>query len=202
MSTPLNGSVLKAFTILGLFNSDRSEISAAIVASELDTNIATAHRFLLSLEEAGALVSYRRGHFSLGRTIEELGRLAEASNPLVAKVQPMINELARQLEESVMVCRLGRQGPTCIAVASSERPISVNISVGTVLPITNTAQGKLWLAAMSRKDRDEWLKGADAPTDQELQQITEQGYSQNLGENEPDIGALAVPSQEKMAAFF
>lgn len=193
MSTPLNGSVLKAFSILGLFTPERPEISATSVASELGTNTATAHRFLLTLEEAGALVSYRRGYYCLGGAIEDLGRLAENTNPLAAKLQPVIADLAKDLHESVMVCRLGRKGPTCIAVASSDQPINVNISVGTILPMSTTAQGKLWLAHMKAQEQRDWLKGSPAPDDAEFAQIRSQGYARNAGDNEPDIGALAVP---------
>ncbi|WP_305989299.1 IclR family transcriptional regulator [Roseibium sp. MMSF_3544] len=193
MSTPLNGSVLKAFSILRLITPERPEISASTVASEFGMNTATAHRFLLTLEESGALVSYRRGYFSLGAGIQELGRLAEITNPLAIKLQPIVSDLARKLHESVMVCRLGRKGPTCIAVAPSDRPLTVNINVGTVLPIGVTAQGRLWLANMSEEDVKDWLEGAAEPTAPELEQIKAQDYARNSGENEPDIGALAVP---------
>ena len=193
MSTPLNGSVLKAFSILRLITPERPEISASTVASEFGMNTATAHRFLMTLEESGALVSYRRGYFSLGVGIQELGRLAEVTNPLAIRLQPIVSDLARKLQESVMVCRLGRKGPTCIAVAASDRPLTVNISVGTVLPIAVTAQGRLWLANMPEKEAQVWLDGATEPTQSELSRIKEQDFARNNGENEPDIGALAVP---------
>jgi DNA-binding IclR family transcriptional regulator len=193
MSTPLNGSVLKAFSILRLFTPARPEISATTVAAELGENTATAHRFLMTLEEAGALVSYRRGYFVLGPLIEELGALAEANNQIVARIRPIIAELALRLNESVMVCRLGRNGPTCIAVASSQRPISVNINVGTVLPMTRSAQGKIFLAAMAPDARTAWLQPGHAAEDLGLTQVHADGYARNRGENEPDIGALSVP---------
>lgn len=193
MSTPLNGSVLKAFSILRLITPERPEISAATVVSEMGTNNATAHRFLLTLEEAGAVVSYRRGFFRLGGGLEELGRLAEATNPLASKIQPLISDLARELHESVMVCRLGRTGPVCIAVAASDQPITVNISVGTVLQMAVTAQGKLWLAHMDERERSDWLGDGQAVDEAELAAILEQGFSRNKGDNEPDIAALSVP---------
>lgn len=193
MSTPLNGSVLKAFAILRMITHDRPEISAMAVSRELGMTHATAHRLLLTLEEAGAVVSYRRGSFSLGSVIQELGAVAEASDQMVTRIRPLIAQLALELNESVMVCRLGRKGPTCIAVAASNRPISVNISVGTVLPMTSTAQGKLWLAAMDPAERAQWLKGGPTSEALGLDGIRAAGYARNRGENEPDIGALSVP---------
>ncbi len=193
MSTPLNGSILKAFCILRLITKERPDISAKTVASELGMTHATAHRLLLSLEEAGAVVAYRRGCFSLGPVIEELGAVAKASNRIAARISPLIEELALDLNESVMVSRLGRHGPTCIAVAAFSRSISVNISVGTVLPMTTSAQGKLWLVAMEPAQRAQWLQDGQTSESLELGRIGACGYARNRGENEPDIGALSVP---------
>ncbi|ASJ73207.1 IclR family transcriptional regulator [Granulosicoccus antarcticus] len=193
MSTPLNGSILKAFSILRLITKERPDISAKTVASELGMTHATAHRLLLSLEEAGAVVTYRRGSFSLGPVMEELGSVAKASNRIAARISPLIEELALGLNESVMVSRLGRSGPTCIAVAASSRSISVNISVGTVLPMASSAQGKLWLAGMESAQRAQWLQDGQTSESLDLDQIETCGYACNRGENEPDIGALSVP---------
>lgn len=205
MSTPLNGSLLKGFAILGLFTRDRSEITAATVTSELSMNAATAHRFLTTLVEAGVLTSLRRGQYCLGHRMQELGKIAEKSLRLEALVQPVIDRVARELNESVMACRLGDAGPICLAVAQSARPISVNIRVGTILPLHASAQGKLWLAFVTPKDRDAYLSGMTmaARSDNtitdlsafraELTEIQQKGFAVNKGENEEDIGAVSVP---------
>lgn len=207
MSTPLNQSVLKGFRILSLFSANRNEISAETVVARLGMSTATAHRFLVTLERAGALRITRRGHFALGQKIEELGWIAGESGSLSIIVQPEIDILSSALNESVMACRLTRFGPSCVAVANSSRPISVNISVGTLLPLHTTAQGKLWLSQMSPNERRARLAvttiaGARvAPVDPEtlenaLKTIRKRGYALNLGENEPDIAALAVPVKD------
>lgn len=201
MATPLNSSVLKAFDILGLITPERREISAATVASELGMNAATAHRFLLTLEAAGVLSSQRRGSFGFGPRMERLGRMAEAVNPMGPRVQAVIDGISHEVNESVMACRLGREGPTCMAVATADRPISVNIKVGTVLPMLPTAQGRLWLAAMSEAGRRAWFRAhpdqapdaaGTARLEQDLARIRAAGCAVNAGDNEPDIGAVAV----------
>jgi len=205
VSTPLNGSLIKAFEILGLFDEDRPEVSAAAVARQLDLNSSTAHRFLLTLEHVGALTSVRRGVFGLGPRLEQLGRLAERANPVPAFVQPALEAVSRELNESVMACRLNRLGPVCAVVAESGRPVSVVVKTGTLLPFRNTAQGKLWLAFMPEEERAAVLqqtsllsgqspeKGDCDKFSRELDEIGERGYALNLGENEPDIAAVSVP---------
>ncbi len=207
MATPLNNTLLKGFEILSLFSSRQREISTATVVERMGMNTATAHRFLLTLEHAGAVRSTKRGYYALGPKIEELGWIAEETDALAQVLQPEIDALSRELNESVMVCRLTRQGPTCVAVANSTRPISVNITVGTLLPLQSTAQGKLWLAEMSPAERDARLSaqpvagspalGIDAvKLEDELASIRKQGYALNLGDNEPDIAAVSVPIRD------
>lgn len=206
MSTPLNSSLLKGFEILGLFSESEPEITTAIVVERLGTNTATAHRLLITLEKSGAVSRTRRGHYTLGPRIEELGRLAEGANPRSYILKPRIEALTQELNESVMACRLSNLGPVCVSVARSRQPISVNISLGTILPLHLTAQGKLWLAEMTPSEREQRLRslpllGSTPPDMQslntELEKIRRDGVALNLGDNEPDIAAVSVPVRDK-----
>lgn len=190
MSTPLNHSLLKGFEILGLFGRDRPEITAREVAAELDTNAATAHRFLATLEEAGAISAVRRGVYRLSHMTAELGRLAEETNPLVRQVQPVLDALAADLGESVMACRLARRGPVSIAVATAPRPFAMGFRTGTVLGLGNSAQGRLFLAFMRPEERAALAPEVPAA---DLDAIRRAGHAENAGSAEPDIGAVAVP---------
>ncbi|ETW96372.1 MAG: hypothetical protein ETSY1_26885 [Candidatus Entotheonella factor] len=214
MATPLNGSLMKGFAILKLFSSNRPEITAAVVSRELGMNAATAHRFLNTLEEIGALVSHRRGCYALGLEMVELGRLAESINPLATIVQPVISELSRELNESAMACRLGRGGPVCIASAVAARPIAVSVKVGEVLELHASAHGKIWLASMRDEEirerfQSEILPAFSANTlidfgklREEIESVRQQGYAQNRGEHESYIGAVAVPVNNKDGETF
>lgn len=205
MSTPLNASLLKGFAILNLFSDQRPEITIATVCKELDLNTATAHRFLATLEEAGALLSHERGRYSLGLLMSEYGALAGRISPIVSVVQPVIDALASELGESVLVMRPGENGVICTALAEVKRPISVSIKLGTVLDYHATAHGKLWFAHMKPNELSRRLKALSLRRHsertivdierlkQELEQIRQQGYSLNIGEQEPEIAAQAVP---------
>lgn len=205
MSTTLNGSLIKALEILDLFSSEETEISAKSVAESLDMSVPTAHRFLLTLEHTGHLVSPRRGQFTLGQKLEGLGRLAFDINPLPSLARPIVESISRDLNESVMACRLGRKGPVCIASTNSRRPIRVSVDIGAELPISLTAQGKLFLADMGQKERLSRMQ-TDATTrgetlepeaikhrQSELEGVLNAGFATNFGENESEIAAIAVP---------
>lgn len=207
MPTPLNNSVLKAFEILSLLDRTRPEISSAMVAEALGLNNATAHRFLLTLESTGALRSTKRGYFALGPKIDELGLTSQETGAIGLLIQPELNALSAALGESVMVCRLSRIGPRCVAVANSSQAISVNITVGTVLPFYTSAQGKLWLSEMDQNARQSLTMNAakagivptpkaQAHLEEQLGQIARVGHATNLGETEADIAAYAVPIRD------
>ena len=205
MSTALNGSLIKALEILDLFSKERSVLSAKTVAESLNMSTATAHRFLLTLEHVGYVVSPSRGQFTLGQRLEDLGRLAFEISPLPSLARPVVETISRDLNESAMACRLGRQGPLCVASANSQRSIRVSVDVGATLPAATTAQGKLFLADMGREERHARVKaeveasGEDftqdllRKIDGEAERVADQGFATNFGENEAEIAAVAVP---------
>lgn len=208
MSTPLNGSILKGFDILRLITVERPELTAATAQAELGMNFATAHRLLATLEEAGALLAVRRGVYRLGLETVQMGKVAEATTPYLARVQPLIDALCARLHESVMICRFTHAGPVCAAVAPAGRPITVSIRVGTCLGFATSAQGRLWLAEMQPGERAALIDGAGeaaraqgkaldrAGLERELAAIRARGHALNNGDAEPDIAAVAAPIRD------
>lgn len=199
MATHINSTVLKAFDALELFGPDRQEITASIVATELGMSHATSHRFLATLERGGVIVATRRGVFAPGPRLSRLGRMAEELNPLAGRVQEALDDISRDIGESAMACRLSARGPVCIAVSPSDRPISVNIKTGTVLPWLTTSHGRLWLTHMSAPERAAFERRQAFERSElellepELDRIRTEGHARNLGGNEPDIAATGVP---------
>jgi len=199
VATPINLSVIKAFDTLDLFSVDRPEVTADIVARELGMTYPTAHRFLTTLEAADIVSATRRGAFAPGPRLARLGRMAEDLAPVPPNLQETLDGLSTALNESVMACRYTPRGPLCVAVSAADRPISVNIRTGTTLPMLATAQGRLWLSAMTPAKRAAWAQAQGVtPAEMDaisgvLNAIAAQGHALNQGDNEPDIAALSVP---------
>ena len=192
MSTLQNGSLIKAFALLDLISDQRPEVTAAVVASELDLSAATAHRYLVTLEGLGVLNMRHRGVYGLGHRIAHLGQIAERTNPLKKIVMPVIERLSHTLGESVMAGRAALGGIVCMATASAPRPISVQVEVGRTLGLTSSAQGKVWLAHQPAATVVALIDVTDDLT-AALRTIRRDGFARNCGETEPDIGAVAVP---------
>ena len=205
MTSQLNGSVLKAFRILELFAEGRSELTAGETATALDINMITAHRFLHTLEHAGALRMVARGVFRLGYVFADLGDRVRHDGSLPTVIQPVLDDLARQTGEACMATEFDRDMAVCIAKALPDRALYVDIRIGSRLDAFCTAHGKLWLAFMTAADQDHYFANADltgmtdntitdlATLKVELATIRQQGFSTNNGERESEIFALAVP---------
>lgn len=205
MSSQLNGSVLKAFKILDLFAAGKIELTAQETADALGINMITAHRFLHTLVHAGALRVTSRGVFRLGYMFADLGHRVMRDGNLAGLLQPILDQLARATGEACMATEFDRDMAVCIAKALPDRPLYVDIRIGSKLDAFCTAHGKLWLAHMSPADQDRYFAKADliGMTDHtitdvtalksELHHIRENGYATNNGERENDIYAIAVP---------
>ncbi|WP_430475676.1 IclR family transcriptional regulator [Thalassospira lucentensis] len=205
MTSQLNGSVLKAFKILDLFAAGRSELTAKETADALGINMITAHRFLHTLVHAGALRASARGVFRLGYMFADLGDRVLHDGNLPTLLQPILDQLALETGEACMATEFDRDMAVCIAKALPDRPLYVDIRIGSKLDAFCTAHGKLWLAYMSPDDQARYFKNAELTgmtahtiTDiktlkSELETIRTQGFATNNGERENDIYAIAVP---------
>ena len=205
MSSPLNESVQKSFAILDLLRGSRQEITAAVVVKEIGLNSVTANRFLRSLEHVGALVSSRKGTYRLGYALVDLGQSACDAGHVAPLLQPILDHLAANLQESSMATQFRDGQVVAIATADSARPLVVNIRVGSRFVAHATAHGKIWLSSLSDKDLDHYLIHTkmeslcrNTITDvgflrQELEKIRQQGYAENISEHDDGICAIAVP---------
>ena len=205
MATPRNNSVLKAFAILDLLDDSRQQISARDVVRLVGLNNVTAHRFLKTLTETGVLVSPRKGVYRLGSKLVDYGERAKSFRRLAATIQPFLNRLAEDMNESVMATIFDGTMITCIAGAHSDQSFTYNVRVGARMDAYATANGKLWLAFSDAEVLDSYLaatplvrKSPNTIVDRldlmrELEGIRRQGFAFNNGEREDNVAAVAMP---------
>jgi DNA-binding IclR family transcriptional regulator/enamine deaminase RidA (YjgF/YER057c/UK114 family) len=205
LRTPKNASVAKAFQILNVLSSGRREMTATDVAQILGTNLPTVHRFLVTLEEIGAVSRTAQGRFQLGLMLANLGDKVESNKQLIDRVQPHLDALAAEFRE-VAHCAV-RNGSVAINVASAlpDRSLVIGQAAGDTVPLHCSAVGKVLLASLGIAERERFLKHIDlvrftdhtlvdaAELARELNQVARAGYAVENEEWEEGLRSIAVP---------
>ena len=205
LRTPKNASVAKAFQILNVLSQGSREMTATDVAQSLNTNLPTVHRFLVTLEEIGAVSRTAQGRFQLGLMLANLGGKVESNKLLIEHVQPHLNALALEFRE-VALCAV-RSGSIAINVAGAlpDRSLIIGHTAGDTVPLHCSAVGKVLLAGLEPGDRDQFLRQLDLQaftkstlTDRralarQVREVAERGFAVDDEESEEGLRSIAVP---------
>lgn len=205
MGTPLNNSVIKAFDILRLFTPHTNALSAAQVARRLGMTTATAHRFLLTLVNVGAVARDEKGQFHLGMLMADLGDRVAHDSVLSKAVQPHIDALLGEFRESVALAVLDGDQAVVAASGEPERSLHIGTSVGQQLPLHASASGKVLLAHQPAQRLEKLFDRVPlerltahtivdvADLRSHLNQVRRQGFAEDLEEMEDGLCCVSVP---------
>lgn len=203
--TPKNNSVARAFTILRAMGASGRDMTATEISGIVGGNLATVHRFLLSLEEQGAVSRTAAGRFRLGQALASLGENVESETLVTEKVQPHLERLATQFREAMHFAVRSGSHAVNTARAMPDRSLAIAVPLGEPLHLYCTAPGKIFLANMTRDARAAYFERtpmtamtAHTLTDPEafdavLRQIATQGYALEDEEWEEGLRSVAVP---------
>lgn len=199
-------SLARGLAVIRAFDAEHPELSLSDVARRADMPRAAARRFLRTLETLG----YVRGPstastFSLTPRVLELGFSYLSALSLPEIVQPHLERLSREVDESVSAAVLDGADVVYIARVPTRRIMSVRITIGTRFPAFATSMGRVLLAGMTGAAASDALAASDLRsfTDRtvtdpaallgELDRVREQGWSLVDGELEPGLRSVAAP---------
>lgn len=108
---------------------------------------AKAHRYLAGYIAAGLITQdAATGRYDLGPFALHLGLAAIRRLDVVAAAEPIMEALRDEIGETVSLAVWTARGPTLVRWVSSAAPMTINISPGTVLPVTTSSNGQLFAA--------------------------------------------------------
>ena len=179
------------------------------LAQRAGMSSAKAHPYVVSFGKLGLVEQDRAtGHYGLGPFALQMGVASlERLSPLRIAA-PEIAALARTIGHTVAIAVLGSHGPTIVAIHESSRPIHVNMRVGTVMSVLNTATGRVFAAYLAppalahliaRESRDALVTGQDATRhsraaiDTMLAEVRQRQMARAVGQPLPGINALSAP---------
>ena len=201
-------SLARGLAVIRAFDAEHPELTLSEVARRADMPRAAAGRFLRTLERLGYVRADDR-RFALTPRVLELGfsYLSAVSIPEI--VQPHLERLSRDVDESVSAAVLDGGDIVYIARVPTRRIMSVRITIGTRFPAYATSMGRVLLAGMTDAALDALLEASALPsltertvTDPgdlrgELDRVRQQGYALVDGELEPGLRSVAAPVHDR-----
>ncbi|SDV49963.1 IclR family transcriptional regulator [Chitinasiproducens palmae] len=172
----------------------------------LDMPRAKVHRYLVSLERAGYVaqdpVSAR---YRLGPQALRTGLAALAEVDFVALAAAQLDSVRAAVGETVFVAIWGEHGPTIVLWRDAPRPVTVNVRVGSTLPLRYSATGRVfacwWPAAEEMHGAAANAPDGDRSWPQERRDTIERGYALIRGGLVPGIDAASFPVFDAQGAL-
>jgi DNA-binding IclR family transcriptional regulator len=166
-----------------------------------------AHRYLVSFGRAGLVAQdAESGRYDLGPLALTLG-LAALGRLNVARVGAWAaGTLRDRIDETVLIAVWGERGPVVIGWEESSKPVTVNVRIGSIMPLLTSATGRVFLgclpdertaAFVSAELAGPRLRGLVRPDPARLiAEVRRHGLGRVDGDMLPGVGALAAPVRD------
>lgn len=193
-------AVQRALTLLRLFTQSRPEIGLSEAARLSGESKATVYRLLGALCESG-LVEQVEGakSYRLGPAVLDLARVREATVPLLAIVQPVLDELLELTGETCHFTQFNGQAMSVVAWAESRKIHRITMQGLMSLPLDKTAAGAAFLAFASPEVRTAILlqvakdQNERASLEARLESALEHGYAEYEFLGDEEAFGVAAP---------
>ena len=195
-------------TLLEVLSRAHSPLSLSDLSRQANMSASKAHRYLVSLLRTGLVLQDPiTNRYDVGALSLKLGLAALNRTDLVHFGIEAAAWLNRELDTTVLLCVWGNFGPTVVAMYDSSDLMIQNVNVGSVLPLTRSATGRVFLAYMPRRTTaqqvERELKGpltqipiSRIRTISDVEDVIKKVRKQRLGTTQGDV----VPGQSALAA--
>ena len=194
----------KGLAVIECFDATHQKLTIAEVAQAVGLSRAAARRCLLTLAHLG-YADYDGKFFRLTVHAMRLGYAYLASTTTPQILQTFVERLSEETNEPSSAATLDGNEMVYVARAAVKRILSINVNVGTRLPLFCTSLGRVLLASLDPADAEKRLAEAPRPEftqhtitsipqiRRQLAQVRANGYS--LVEEELQVGliSLSVP---------
>ena len=198
----------KGIAILENFDATHPEMTLSEVARRAGLTPAAARRSLITLSALG-YVRQSGKRFHLTPKIMTLGSSFYFSAGIDEVLQPELRKLVERFGDASSVASLDGHDVIYIAHYSQQRARRAAAAMGARYPAFATSMGRVLVAAMDEKVREDWLERlqpialtAKTCTDKgelrrELQRVRSEGYATTVDQLDYGITAIAVPIRDQ-----
>jgi DNA-binding IclR family transcriptional regulator len=162
-----------------------------------------AHRYLVSLTRSELVTQdAASGHYGIGPAAVALGLAGLRNIDVVRTARSLLPALRDEISETVFFAMWSPQGPVVFALEESSRPVYMNVRVGSILPILQTATGRLFAAFLPRESVTPLIEAEikalrRRPSQKEVEKLLDttrvQGLAHVAGDLVPGVNAIAAP---------
>ncbi|WP_338500275.1 pca regulon transcriptional regulator PcaR [Pseudomonas trivialis] len=198
-------SLARGLAVVQAFQERKRHLTIAQISHRTEIPRAAVRRCLHTLIKLGYATTDGRTYSLLPKVLT-LGHAYLSSTPLAVSAQPYLDRMSEQLHEACNMATLEGDDILYIArSATTQRLISIDLSVGGRLPTYCTSMGRILLAALDDASLQDYLDHADLPTKTSrtlttpqalfecLQQVRQQGWCIVDQELEQGLRSIAVP---------
>lgn len=186
-------SVERAMDILECFL-EEDELSLNEIAKKTSLSSATVLRIINSLQKRGYVSrDLDTKRYSLGGTFQSFIHRVDSKNEGIKKAaKPIMEELYQAYNENVRLFVLDGKFLLCMELYESTQDVRQVIHIGDRRRLNLSATGRLFLAHMSPKQRDQLAPDLEIDAGS-LDEIRSDGYSLSTDSNESGIIAISAP---------
>jgi IclR family pca regulon transcriptional regulator len=197
-------SLARGLSVLRAFDAEHTRLSLADIAARTKMSRAAARRLVMTLEHLGYVRCTGR-EYVLSPSVLELGFGYLGSLNLTDLAQPLLEDLARAVNQSSSMAVLDGQSIVYVLRVPGRRIMSVTLGVGARLPAFSASMGRVLLSGLDEAALDHWLQEcrpirhtAHTVTDTArlrriVDDVRRQGYAYVEQELELGLCSLAVP---------
>lgn len=194
-------SARRALQILLQFTQNKPELTVDEILETHDISLPSAYRYLSLLREMYLIEERSKGSYVLSPEILQLAQAAERTLDYRREAQPVLDQLMASTGETALYLRQLNDAAVCLAIAESDRTISISFQPGHVMPLHAGAAAKTLLAGFTKARRTQYLDRLDPPMSPEarehlsadLERLREAGFAVSEGEVDEGVWACAAP---------
>jgi DNA-binding IclR family transcriptional regulator len=199
-------SLYRGLELLRCFQPGEKFLGNQEIAKRINLPKSTVSRLTNTLTKLGYLVySESMGKYSLGTAVLSLGYAYLSYMDIRQVARPMMQKLADYAGASVAISARDRLDMVYIENCRSNSTVfTMRTTIGSHLPIAQTAVGRAYLCGIKEKERDhlmdlirqhyeqDWPQ-LKAGIEQALLDYEERGFCMSLGDYMKDLNGVAVP---------
>ncbi|MBN2333850.1 MAG: IclR family transcriptional regulator [Deltaproteobacteria bacterium] len=199
-------SLARGLSVLTVLADAGEAVNLSFIADELKISMATAFRFMYTLEALGYVERDPESRtYQLTPKILSLGHNFFSSSNLWQTAHPYLLKACREHGETFNLAVLDDTQILYIDRVKTQKILDINLEIGSKLPAYCTSMGRVMLAALPTDDARERLlrskrEQLTATTIISLESLLDildvvrrQGYAINNGEMAPELRSVAAP---------